>query len=112
MWPCVARPGRLLGRLLATGRHSEPPELHKGAVSRDGRGALASSARVCVVFSGQGSQYCRMASRLLKAHPSARFVYQAVDEALGLRLTALMTNGSMVGGWMDGWAVLLPMPAR
>lgn len=50
---------------------------------------------MCAVFSGQGSQYPGMAARVMKVHPQSRHVYHAVDEALGFRLTALMTSGSM-----------------
>jgi [acyl-carrier-protein] S-malonyltransferase len=45
------------------------------------------------VFPGQGSQAVGMGRELASAHPAARLVFEEVDDALGLRLFRLMTEG-------------------
>ena len=46
------------------------------------------------VFPGQGSQYIGMGRELADAYPTARHVFQEVDDALNQKLFALMTNGA------------------
>lgn len=48
---------------------------------------------VCFVFPGQGSQDVGMGKALAEAFPSARAVFDEVDEALGQKLSALMWDG-------------------
>jgi len=45
------------------------------------------------IFPGQGAQFVGMGQDLAKAFPAARDVYEAVDEALGEKLTDIMWNG-------------------
>lgn len=45
------------------------------------------------VFPGQGSQAVGMGQELSQAFPSAREVYQEVDEALGFKLSDIIKNG-------------------
>ena len=45
------------------------------------------------LFPGQGSQAVGMGAALADAHPSARAVFEAVDEALGQPLSRLMREG-------------------
>jgi len=45
------------------------------------------------VFPGQGSQAVGMGAELAKAFPSAREVFEEVDDALGQRLSKLMAEG-------------------
>ncbi|MCC5995978.1 MAG: ACP S-malonyltransferase [Oceanicaulis sp.] len=47
------------------------------------------------VFPGQGSQAAGMGQALKDAFPAAREVFEAVDEALGQKLSALMAEGPM-----------------
>lgn len=48
-----------------------------------------------LVFPGQGSQAVGMGRALAEAFPSARAVFEEVDEALGERLSALVFEGPM-----------------
>jgi [acyl-carrier-protein] S-malonyltransferase len=45
------------------------------------------------LFPGQGSQAVGMGAALAEAHPSAKAVFDEVDEALGQKLSALMREG-------------------
>lgn len=45
------------------------------------------------IFPGQGAQFVGMGKDLADAFPSARAVFEAVDEALGEKLTDIMWNG-------------------
>ena len=45
------------------------------------------------IFPGQGSQYVGMGKALGEAHSAAREVFQEVDDALGLSLSAIMFEG-------------------
>lgn len=49
---------------------------------------------IAFVFPGQGSQDIGMGKTLAEAYPSARAVFQEVDDALGQKLTAVMWDGS------------------
>jgi len=46
-----------------------------------------------IVFPGQGSQSVGMGKELAEAFPTARAVYEEVDEALGQKLSAIMFEG-------------------
>jgi [acyl-carrier-protein] S-malonyltransferase len=46
-----------------------------------------------LLFPGQGAQKVGMGADLAEAFPEARQTLQAIDEALGFRLSALMANG-------------------
>lgn len=46
------------------------------------------------VFPGQGSQFIGMGRELADAYPTARHVFQEIDDALGQKLFALMTDGA------------------
>lgn len=46
-----------------------------------------------LLFPGQGAQKVGMAADLAEAFPAARETLQAIDEALGFRLSALMAHG-------------------
>ena len=46
-----------------------------------------------LVFPGQGSQAVAMAAELIAAHPAAREVVEAVDDALGRSLSRLIAEG-------------------
>ena len=45
------------------------------------------------IFPGQGSQSVGMGTALSEAFPSAKAVFQEVDDALGQNLSKLMANG-------------------
>lgn len=47
----------------------------------------------CFVFPGQGSQSVEMGRALAEAFPSAREVFEEIDDALGRRLTKIMWEG-------------------
>lgn len=53
----------------------------------------ASSGRA-FIFPGQGSQFIGMGKDLAEAFPAARDVFAEVDDALGQKLFALMTDGA------------------
>ena len=48
---------------------------------------------IAIVFPGQGSQAVSMGRDLAEAFPSARAVFQEVDEALGQKLSEIMWSG-------------------
>lgn len=48
---------------------------------------------IAFTFPGQGSQFVGMGKDLAEAFPAARAVFDAVDEALGERLSAIMWDG-------------------
>ena len=50
---------------------------------------------IAFVFPGQGSQAVGMGAELAKAYPSARAVFDEVDEALGQKLSDTMFNGPL-----------------
>ena len=51
--------------------------------------------KLAFIFPGQGSQEIGMGKALADAFPAAREVFEAVDEALGQKLSDLMWNGTI-----------------
>lgn len=51
--------------------------------------------KLAFIFPGQGSQEIGMGKALADAFPAARDVFEAVDEALGQKLSDLMWNGTI-----------------
>lgn len=66
------------------------PAIRPGTAISGDAGAFMTLA---VVFPGQGSQQVGMGKSLAEAYSEARAVFDAVDEALGEKLSALMFDG-------------------
>jgi [acyl-carrier-protein] S-malonyltransferase len=49
--------------------------------------------KIGLLFPGQGSQFVGMGKELIEAYPSARAIYTAADQALGLPLSRFMLEG-------------------
>ena len=64
---------------------------------------------VALLCPGQGSQRVGMAKDLAETFPEARAVLEAVDEALGFALSAVMWNGPALvehpefGPYLEKW---------
>ena len=56
---------------------------------------MGSETDAGIMFPGQGAQAIGMGKGLAEAYPAARAVFQAVDEALGEKLSALIWTGSI-----------------